>query len=103
MNDLGMNWPGVGIALAAGAAAGAFFFTALKVTVDRLPSTQQPYLLLGVSFLLRASVVVAVILWIGDGRLPRYVAALAGFVLARIALLRLWGHVPLRPKETPKP
>jgi F1F0 ATPase subunit 2 len=103
MNDPGTTWPGIAMAFVAGTAAGAFFFTVLKITIDRLASTQRPYLLLGASFFLRASVVVAVILWIGDGRLPRYVAALTGFVLARATLLRLWGHAPERPEETPKP
>jgi F1F0 ATPase subunit 2 len=79
------------LVLAAGFALGLAFFASLWFTVRRLPGSANPIPLLLLGGLLRlvGSLVVMALLAAGDWQ--RLLAALLGFVLARILLVRLWG------------
>jgi len=82
---------GLLVAFLAGAALAALFFGGLRFTIQRLPTARRPMLLAGGSVLIRTVVVVAGFVWVGDGEWQRYVAALLGFLLVRLVLVRLWG------------
>ncbi len=73
----------------AGFGLGGFYFGGLWLTVRRLPTARQPALLLMASFLGRMVVVVAGFLVVMQGQWQRAAIALAGFVLARLALIRV--------------
>ena len=78
------EWFTVAMAFVAGAALGWFFLQTLWWTVQRLPTSEHPALLVLGSLLLRMSVVVGVLAALaisGDWRL--LVAGVAGFVLIR--------------------
>jgi F1F0 ATPase subunit 2 len=74
---------------AAGAALGAVFFAGLWWTVRRAAVSARPALWFGPSMLLRTGVVVGGFYLAGGGLWPRLAACLAGFILARMAVLRL--------------
>jgi len=77
------------IGFAAGAAAGAAFFAALWWTARRLPSARKPGLLALGSFVARLTVVLGVFYLLSRyGRWEPMVAALAGFVAARLVAVR---------------
>jgi len=78
---------GLVAAFLAGAAVGVFFFVGLKMTVSRLPTSRRPVLLALSSMLIRTVVAVAVIVWIGNGRWQRYVAAIAAFILVKLIMI----------------
>lgn len=73
-------------AFGVGAALGVFYFCGLWWTVRRLNSRNGTVLLLG-SFLVRSAVVVAGFYLVMDGRWEALLAALAGFLAARIAIV----------------
>ncbi|NIR30469.1 MAG: ATP synthase subunit I [Gammaproteobacteria bacterium] len=76
------------LALAAGAALGLVFFWGLWKTVDRLPQARRPALWMLVSLLLRSSLVLGGFYFLArDGHWERVLAALLGFVLARVLLI----------------
>jgi len=83
--------PGIALAAAVGLAAGAFFFGGLRLTVNLLVTARRPALLAMTSLVVRTAVVLASFYWVGHGQWHRYVAALVGFVVARIVLVRLLG------------
>lgn len=76
-------------AVLAGAALGALFFGGLWWTVQRAAVSPRPALWFGPSLLLRIAVVAAGFYLINDGSWPTLAACLAGFVLARVAVLRV--------------
>jgi F1F0 ATPase subunit 2 len=79
----------------AGGALGAIFFQGLWWTVRRgIASPRAALWFLG-SGLVRMSLVVAGFLLIGGGRWPRLVAGLAGFSVARLALIRRRTPAPI--------
>ena len=76
-------------AFALGFAAGAAYFAALWATVRVLPATRRPALVLFGSFVLRFGVVAAVfVMMVRDGGFSWIAAALAGFFLARLVIVR---------------
>lgn len=77
------------VAVLAGAALGLLFFGGLWWTVRRAASSPRPALWFGPSLLLRTALVAGGFYLAGDGAWPRLLACLAGFVLARFAVLRL--------------
>lgn len=79
------------MSLAAGAAAGLFYFGGLWWTVRRLPDTYHPALLMLSSFLIRIFVTVSVFYLVGDGQWLRITAALGGFLLVRYFMVRYIG------------
>ena len=80
----------------AGCALGGLFFGGLWWTVNRLGRVKYPSLLVLASFFLRTAAVLAVLFLLlrGGGDWPAAAAALAGFLLVRLALVFL-----IRPKE----
>lgn len=84
------------VAFALGFAAGAAYFAALWATVRALPATRRPGLVLFGSFVLRFGVAAAVFVMMARGGGFSWIAAaLAGFVLARLVIVRR-----LLPSET---
>ena len=89
----------LGVTALAGLALGTFFFGGLRLTVHWLESSQRPLLLALASFVLRLVVATAGFVVVGSGRWERYAAALLGFFVIRLVLLRLWG--PTRYRTAP--
>jgi F1F0 ATPase subunit 2 len=81
--------PTLTLALLAGALLGAIFFGGLWWTIRRGLSSRRPALLFLGSLLLRTAVAVAGFYLVSGGHLPRMLACLLGFFLARIAVTRL--------------
>lgn len=81
----------LGVTALAGLALGLFFFGGLRLTVHWLESSQRPLVLALASFVLRLVVATAGFVVVGSGRWERYAAALVGFVVIRLVLLRIWG------------
>jgi len=83
------NVLGMAVSLAAGCAAGYFYFAGLWWTAQRLPISRFPVLLASGSFLVRMAVLVLGFIWAaGDGRWERVLFALAGVIAVRFFLVR---------------
>ncbi len=76
-------------ALLAGALLGGIFFGGLWWTIRRGLSSRRPALLFLGSLLLRTAAAVAGFYLVSGGHLPRMLACLLGFLLARFAVTRL--------------
>ena len=85
-----MNEPlAITLAIIAGIALGAIFFGGLWWTVRKsLVSPRPAFWFLG-SMLMRMSVVLTGFYFVGQGEWKRLVACLIGFILARIAVIRV--------------
>jgi F1F0 ATPase subunit 2 len=79
------------ISIAAGFVCGLAFFWTLWLTVQRLPTAPNPGLLMFGSYLARTAVVVGIFYVIMDGRWPRMIALIIGFMIARIVMVRREG------------
>ncbi len=88
MTGYGLSLVGV---FAAGMILGGFYFAVLWQTVRRLPESPSPAGLLLVSLLLRMGVILPAFYLLMAGRWERIAVALAGFVVMREILVRLWG------------
>ena len=97
MND----FPGRAAAAMAGLALGGCFFGGLWWTVKRGLTARIPALWFAGSMLLRTALVLAGFFFIGLHHGGRLVPCLAGFVLARLALVAL--PRGLRPGQAPDP
>jgi F1F0 ATPase subunit 2 len=73
----------------AGAALGAIFFVGLWWTVRRALTSQLPALLVLGSMLGRTGLVVVGFYFVGDGQWQRLLFCLAGFIFARVILVRM--------------
>jgi len=78
-------------ALAAGVMLGLLFFGGLWWTVRRLAVTAHPALWMLGSFVLRTAIVLAGFYMVADSRWQNLIAALAGFILARILVQKRTG------------
>lgn len=76
-------------ALIAGMALGAFFFGGLWWTVNKGVSSDRPALWFVGSMLLRTGVVLPGLYFVSGGNWQRLLAALLGFVLARLIVVQL--------------
>jgi F1F0 ATPase subunit 2 len=72
----------------AGVLAGVLYFGGLWWTVKRMSKFVHPRLALLVSFFSRALVALAIIYLAAGGQAAGYIAALAGFLLARFIAVR---------------
>ena len=81
-----MNAPADIIAFVVGSALGAFYFLGLWWTLRKLDSPHAALLLFG-SFIARATVVIAGFYVVMDGRWQALLAALAGFIAARMVIV----------------
>jgi F1F0 ATPase subunit 2 len=87
------DWLFLVISLAAGFGFGLAYFWTLWLTVQRIPNASNPGLLMFGSYLVRTVVIVAAFVLIMDGRWPRMVALMIGFILARIVMVRREGNL----------
>ncbi len=75
------------IGLLVGFCCGAVFFGGLRWTVSRLETARRPALLLIASLLVRLAAVTGAIVLAADARLVRVLAALAGLLIVRTAMV----------------
>jgi F1F0 ATPase subunit 2 len=76
----------LGLALAAGAVLGAFYFGTLWLVVRRLDRLARPAVWLGITGIARLAVVLTLLALLAGARWEPLVAALVGFVAVRVAL-----------------
>lgn len=76
------------LAATVGAGLGVVFFGGLLWTVRRLPDARHPLALAFGSFLVRAAPVVAGILWLASRHWVLALAALTGYLVVRVCLVR---------------
>lgn len=88
-----MSLSGILGALGAGLLVGAVNFWLLWWTVRAVASARRPAPLLAVSGLIRVILVAGVVVLVGFDSWPRLLAALAGFLLARLAAVRRVGRL----------
>jgi F1F0 ATPase subunit 2 len=79
------------VLVVAGGALGTLYFGGLWLTVRRLPGAAHPGMLVLGSFVLRATLVAAGFGLLLAGQPLRLVAVLAGFLAARVLLVRRVG------------
>lgn len=77
------------LAWVAGGLLGALFFGGLWWTVRQGVSSPRPALWFFVSLLLRMSIALAGLYFVGRGHWERLVACLLGFIIARFIVMRL--------------
>lgn len=77
------------LACAAGGGLGAVFFGGLWWTVRKGVSSKQPALWFFASMLVRMSIALAGFYFVGHGHWERLVVCLLGFIVARLAVMRL--------------
>jgi F1F0 ATPase subunit 2 len=89
------------LAALAGVLLGVIFFGGLLWTVKRGLASQRPALWFFVSLLLRMGIAVAGFYFIGQGELPRLVACLIGFVIARLLVTGLAAKLEKEASDAP--
>ncbi len=72
----------------AGAVLGTIFFGGLWLTVRKGLTAKVPALLFSISFMLRMAVTLAGFYYAGQGKWYRLLLCLAGFLIARIVIMR---------------
>ena len=82
------------LAALAGALLGAFFFGGLWWTVERGVASESPAVWFLGSVLLRTAVVLAGFYFVSQGHWSRLVACLAGFVAARVVVVKRLTRAP---------
>lgn len=78
----------------AGMMLGTFFFMGLWWTIRHALHAENPALWFAGSFIIRTAVALGGFYHLADGQWQRLVAALVGFVLIRVLLLREVNHAP---------
>lgn len=80
---------GLGLALIAGAVAGALYFGGLWMTLQRLDKVRRPLMFLAISSALRLGLVVAAVIlaMLAGAEIWHLLAGLAGFLLCRQFLI----------------
>ncbi len=79
------------LAFVAGVVLGLFYYGGLWLTIQRLPQSSRPGMLTAVSLFLRLGLVLVAFYLVMGGSWERLLACLAGFLLARVLLVRRWG------------
>jgi len=79
------------LAATGGGLLGVFYFTGLRWTLRKSITSQWAALWFSFSFLLRSSVCLFGIYWIGANDFTRILACLVGFILARTIVMKLTG------------
>lgn len=79
-------------AFAGGIVLGALFFAGLWLSVRRLGHAKRLGLVLVVSYVVRMIVVIGGLFLLSDGDWRRLAAALTGFILMRMLMVRLVGQ-----------
>ncbi len=75
------------LAFLAGIVLGIFFFSGLWWTVQRIVSSDKPYLFSAASFIIRMAFVVTAFYYLLSADWTYLLAALAGFIAARMVLV----------------
>ena len=78
-----MNATELLLPFAGGLVLSGAYFAVLWLTVRRLPQAPRPLLTLGISFLLRVSILIGGFYLLIQGRWERLAACMAGFFIAR--------------------
>ena len=76
------------LAVFGGGAVGALYFGGLWWTVRRIARTRHPGLLMAASYLVRTTIAAVALLAVASGEAGKVLAALAGFLVVRVALVR---------------
>lgn len=84
-------------ALPAGGLLGLIFFGGLWLTVQRIPSSRSPHLLLAVSFLLRLAVILTGFYLLVPWGWQAMMIAMGGLLIVRQLLLKLKGRTDCKP------
>ncbi|MBI5572153.1 MAG: ATP synthase subunit I [Desulfomonile tiedjei] len=92
---MALEWDVIALSLIGGICLGAFYFGGLWLTVSRLIASKQPVLKVLLSFYVRLVVLIAGFYLVMDDRWERFLIAMAGFLMVRIAAFRL-----ARPNQT---
>ena len=79
------------LAFLAGAVLGLLYYGGLWLTIQRLPKASLPGVLVAMSLFLRLGLVLVAFYLVMGGRWERLLACLAGFLLARVLLVRRLG------------
>jgi F1F0 ATPase subunit 2 len=79
------------LAFVAGVVLGLFYYGGLWLTIQRLPQSSRPGMLTAVSLFLRLGLVLVAFYLVMGGSWERLLACLAGFLLARVLLVRRCG------------
>lgn len=79
------------LAAAGGVLLGGFYFGGLRWSVRRSLASQSTALWIAGSFLLRTAVCLGGFYWVGAGDPVRMLACLAGFIVARVIVMKLTG------------
>jgi len=92
----------LGLSLAVGMLLGTLFFGGLWWTVQKITGSESPYLISIASFFVRVAVVLAGFYFLLQADWSYLLAALAGFIIARIILTNKLksGEKPNRAKAT---
>ena len=77
------------IALGLGFVTGGLFFAGLWLTTERLATSSHPALLMIASSIIRVGIVLAAFFFAGRGHMDRMLFCLAGFIIARLAIIRI--------------
>jgi F1F0 ATPase subunit 2 len=89
------EWPSIASAVCAGILLGGMYFGGLWWTVARMPLVRQPLNLYFGSLFVRLAIVLTAFYGVlSYSGWPQWVAALLGFVTARLLLIRLIGRAP---------
>jgi F1F0 ATPase subunit 2 len=86
-------------AFVAGVGIGTVYFVTLWLVVRRLDHLARPALWLAVTGILRLAVALGLFAVLAAGRWERLVAALVGFLAARVILTRWLGLPGIRPRH----
>jgi len=81
------------LALAAGGALGVFYFGGLWFTIQRLPGAERPGLIALISFMLRTAIAIGALVLVAGESWQRLLAAMVGFFVARMVLVRRLGRI----------
>lgn len=93
MAEITNDLPFLLLSLAAGFIVGLAFFWTLWLTVQRLPKSSNPGILLFGSYLIRTAVAIGIFYVIMDGRWQRMIALIIGFIIARFVIVRREGKL----------
>lgn len=77
-----------------GGLIGWIYFTGLWETVRRIPEANRPYGLMILSFAARSLFALGGFFILMDGQWERATAALLGFFIMRVVLVRIRGRIP---------
>ena len=84
-----MEWDLVAVSLIGGICLGVFYFGSLWLTVRRLITSRQPFQVALLSFCVRLAVLIVGCYILMDDSWERLLFTMAGFLMVRIAALRL--------------